>query len=199
MKTLSIVLILLTASGLVMAGGDPAAGKSTAIICMGCHGSDGNSTNPGYPKLAGQGEAYLRKQLQDFKSGARKEEHMNSMVEAISNKDIPNLAVWFTGQQRSPGIANATKTRKGQQIYHQGIAKKNISACADCHGEKGEGNAIIKFPSLAGQHVDYIAKMLHDFRSGKRNNDPGAMMRNVAEKLTDREIESVANYIAKLK
>lgn len=198
MKTLAAALLLMTASGPATAGGDPVAGKSTAIICIGCHNSDGNSSNPVYPKLAGQGEAYLAKQLADFKSGARKEEHMTSMVEAIEKADIPNLAAYFASQKRSPGLSNKTKSKQGKQIFHNGISAKGISACDGCHGTDGKGNPAIKFPSLANQHAEYVAKMLKEFRSGTRHNDPGEMMRNIATKLSDKEIESVANYVAGL-
>ena len=198
MKSIAGVLLLMAGTGLAQAGGDPVAGKATAIICIGCHGSDGNSTNPVYPKLAGQGEGYLAKQLADFKSGARQEEHMTSMVEAISKADIPNLAAWFASQKRSPGSPNKAKSKQGKKIFHNGIDAKSISACDGCHGADGKGNPAIKFPSLANQHPEYVAKMLKTFRSGTRHNDPGEMMRNVAAKLSDKEIESVANYVAGL-
>ena len=199
MKKIMSILTLLATSCFVMAGGDPVAGKSTAIICIGCHGSDGNSTNPIYPKLAGQGAAYLAKQLVDFKSGERKEEHMTSMVEAIAKEDIPNLAAYFSRQKRKPGSVSTVDQRLGKQIFHNGVSGKGISACDGCHGVKGEGNAAIRFPALAGQHTEYITKALKEFRSGKRHNDAGEMMRRIAANLSNEEIESLASYIASLK
>jgi len=202
MKTFLILLlsINLVSLGPAYAGGNPVVGKSTAIICIGCHARDGNSTNPLYPKLAGQGEKYLAKQLTDFKSGKRKEEHMSSMVEAISKEDIPNIAAYFSQQKRSasPITKNSNDTSVGKAIFMNGIENRNISACNGCHGEKAEGNPAIKFPALAGQHAEYITKSLMAFRSGQRQNDTGKIMRNIAENLSDEEIKSLASYLAAL-
>lgn len=190
-------LLLIASSNPAVANGsgDPAAGKSMTILCIGCHGADGNNSNPVYPKLAGQGSAYLAKQLADFKTGARKEEHMTSMVEAIGLADIPNIAAWFASQKRLWDVADKAKTDAGRQIYQNGIEAKNISACAGCHGPKGMGTPAAKFPALAGQHVEYISKALRDFRSGMRTNDPQKMMRDIAGGLSDEEIASVSTYI----
>ncbi len=195
MKRFMIALLLAAVAGIVVAGGNPAAGKSTAIICIGCHNADGNSTNTLYPKLAGQGEGYLAKQLTDFKSGARKEEHMTSMVDAISAADIPNLAAFFSSQARTKGAAGKTNTDLGQRLYQAGAKDRGIPACASCHGANGHGNPAEKFPALAGQHAEYVAKMLKEFRSGKRSNDTREMMRKVAARLSDAEIEAVSVYV----
>ncbi len=195
MKQFIITLLFAATSGIAVAGGDPVAGKSTAIICTGCHNADGNSTNTVYPKLAGQGEGYLAKQLADFKSGARKEDHMTSMVDAISGADIPNLAAFFSSQVRTKGTASKANTDLGKKIYQAGAKDKGVPACASCHGPKGLGSPAEKFPSLANQHSEYITKMLKEFRSGTRSNDPQKMMRNVATKLSDEEIESLSAYV----
>jgi cytochrome c553 len=194
MKRVYISMLLAAASSCVMAGGDPAAGQATAIICIGCHGNDGNSINPLNPKLAAQGENYLNKQLTDFKSGARKEQHMSSMVEAIRKEDIPNLAAWFSSQKRQSSPSTKIN-QQGKQIFHNGIDNKGIAACDGCHAEDGKGNDAIGFPSLAGQHAEYITKQLKEFRSGVRSNDSGMMMRNVAKDLSNQEIDSLTEYI----
>ena len=198
MKYFFIALLLIANTGVAIAGGDPVAGKSTAILCIGCHGTDGNSSSVQNPKLAGQGEAYLAKQLNDFKSGARKESHMTSMVEAITVADIPNLAAYFSSQQRTQAPASKTNTAPGKQIYQVGVKDKGVPACVSCHGPKGLGMPAEKYPSLANQHPEYLAKMLKDFRSGTRQNDPQKMMQDVASKLSDEEIESIAAFIANL-
>ncbi len=195
MNRFMIALLLAATSGVAVAGGNPVAGKSTAIICIGCHNADGNSTNTLYPKLAGQGEGYLAKQLADFKSGARKEDHMTSMVDAISAADIPNLAAFFSSQARTKGAAGKSNNDLGQRLYHAGAKDRDIPACASCHGANGRGNPAEKFPSLASQHAEYVAKMLKEFRSGKRSNDPREMMRKVAARLSDAEIEAVSVYV----
>ena len=179
-------------------GGDPVAGKSAAIICIGCHSVDGNSTNPIYPKLAGQGEAYLAKQLLDFKSSKRKEEHMTSMVEAISEKDIPNIAAFFSRQTRNTNSKTKNKYPLGQNIYLNGIVNKGVIACVSCHGKQAEGKTEIKYPALAGQHADYIVKSLKEFRAATRDNDAGQLMRNNAKPLSDAEITALANYLSTL-
>ena len=198
MKHFVVILLLVVSSSPAVAGGDPVIGKSTAILCIGCHGADGNSTDSQNPKLAGQGEAYLAKQLIDFKSGARKEVHMTSMVEAITDADIPNLSAYFSSQHRSKGTVIQNNTDFGKHIYQRGVKEKGIAACITCHGLKGEGNPIEKFPSLVNQHPEYITKMLKDFRSGTRSNDPLKMMREVAASLNDQEIDSVSAYISSL-
>ena len=191
-------LCLLAVPGLAVAGGDPAAGKAASIVCMGCHNSDGNSSNPVYPKLAGQHESYLKKQLFDFRSGARKEEHMSSMVQAVSKADLPNLAAFYARQKRSPTGSKPGSTL-GKTIYEKGIRAKGVTACVACHGRRGEGNAASRYPALAGQHTAYIVKMLKAFRSAKRRNDPAGVMRKIAKGLGDKEILEVAGYIAGLK
>jgi cytochrome c553 len=197
------VTILFSYTATLFAAGNPVAGKDKAIICIGCHGFDGNSDNGEYPKLAEQHENYLIKQLLDFKSGARKEEHMSSMIEAIDKSDIPDVAAFFASQKRKTHRheTNTTDNIKkdfGKQIYQNGLQNKNIPACTSCHGEKAEGITALNSPSLTHQHTEYIAKMLKDFRSNTRSNDPGKMMRTVAAKLTDEEINALANYISNL-
>ncbi|MDH5445071.1 MAG: cytochrome c4 [Gammaproteobacteria bacterium] len=191
-----VTMMLSVASLSVLAAGNPEAGQATAVICTGCHGHDGNSDSPLNPKLAGQHESYLIKQLRDFKSGARKEEHMTSMVEAISMDDIPNLAAWFASQTLKN--KHAKSNRIGKKIFHRGIDSKGIAACDGCHGENGRGNAAIGFPSLAGQHAEYVIKQLKDFRMGKRHND-SLMMQSIAKPLSDKEIVKLAEYISSMK
>jgi len=203
MRNFVIPLLLLIYSNVLFAEGDPISGKSKAIICIGCHGFDGNSSNSIYPKLAGQSESYLAKQLFDFKSGARKDEHMSSMVEAIQTSDIPDIAAFFSSQKRKTNIektkgTEGTTNKLGQKIYYSGIFKKEIPACASCHGAKGAGNSVKKYPSLMLQHSRYITKALKDFRSGIRSNDPNNMMRNVAANLSDKEIDALSTYIESL-
>jgi len=191
-------LLLIDLPGSLLAAGDPIVGKTRAIICIGCHAVDGNSTNPDYPKLAGQGEAYLVKQLSDFKSGKRKEEHMSSMVEAISENDIPHIAAFFSQQKRRSETAVAQKNQTGQLLYLYGQAKRSIRACAQCHGTNGRGDPSRLYPSLAGQHSRYIEKCLKDFRSAERQNDKNGVMRQIASRLSDTEIRAIAHYISSL-
>lgn len=193
MKIIPIILFLL--SGPAIAAGNPVTGQAKAIICIGCHASDGNSTNPIYPRLAGQVAAYLEKQLYDFKSGARKEEHMSSMVEAIDKTDVPDIAAFFSINKPSIAERNTTKSKRGMQIYQTGDSSKGIAACKGCHGPAGKGNSSARYPALAGQHSTYLISTLKEFRTGHRNNDPQAIMRNMAARLSDIDIDAVSNYL----
>ena len=158
-----------------------------------CHGADGNSPSDGFPKLAGQGEAYLLKQLKDFKSGARKNAIMSGQVAALNEDDMANLAAFFASKKMSPGAADKKLAKPGLALYRGGNKASGVSACIGCHGPTGAGNPAAKFPRLSGQHAAYIAAQLKAFRSGERANDAGSMMRNVAARMTDKEIEAVAS------
>jgi len=193
-----LMLILFMLSSQVFASADPAIGKTKAIICFGCHGVDGNNNNSDYPILAGQGADYLSKQLFDFKTGARKEEHMSSMVEAISKSDIPHIAAYFSGHQRKVIIQSNSINGIGRVIFLKGITSKKITACSQCHGADGQGNVQLLFPSIAGQHTAYLIKILKEFRSGTRHNDSQQLMRNIAKNLSDQEIKAVSEFISKI-
>ena len=199
-KNLSFILLFIAISipSIAFATGDPVAGKSTAVICIGCHASDGNSTNPIYPKLAGQNEPYLAKQLYDFKSGQRKEEHMSSMVEAIGLDDIPNIAAYFSQQARTADDAIIPANPLGKKLYQTGDRSKAITACITCHGPNARGNPAQLYPSLAGQHSDYLVKSLKAFRSKERQNDSNEVMRQITAKLSDTDIQALAQYLSTL-
>lgn len=196
---LTITMILAIANiSLCFAAGNPLAGQSRAIICFGCHEMDGNSTQDQFPKLAQQGEAYLAKQLRDFKKGRRVEEHMSSMVEAINETDIDDIAAYFSAQQRRMNNKNASVSITGKKIFQHGASERAIPACATCHGPAGTGNADRKYPLLAGQHKAYLLKTLNAFRNHSRSNDPNRIMQMIAEKLTDKEIDAIASYLSSL-
>lgn len=198
MNRLAIAALLLGALGSAHAAGSASAGQGKAAVCSACHGMDGNSVTPIWPSLAGQHEQYISKQLMDFKSGARKDDTMTAMAAPLSEQDVADLAAWFSSQKRGIGSANAEKAMVGEKLYRAGDASKGLAACMACHGPNGAGNPAAKFPALAGQHATYTGKALKDFRSGVRSNDPASMMRAVAAKMTDAQIEAVAEYIAGL-
>jgi cytochrome c553 len=185
-------LVLLTSAH---AAGDVEAGKSKSAMCAACHGPDGNSPAPAFPKLAGQHAAYLAKQLAEYKSGERQNATMNGMAAALSEQDIADLAAFYSSQQVTLGKAAEDKVAAGEAVYRAGNAATGVSACTACHGPTGSGNPMANFPSLSGQHADYTVLQLKAFRAGERANDAGSMMRGVAKKMTDAEIEAVAQYI----
>jgi len=197
-KQFLISVVMLTVAGSVMAAGDPVAGKKKAALCIGCHGVDGNSSNPDWPSLAGQGEGYLAKQIRDFKTGARKDGTMNAMVGGLTEADIANVSAYFASNKAKGGTATESSIEVGQKLYRAGDASRGIAACASCHGPTGAGNPAAKFPALAGQHAKYTMKALKDFSLSQRTNDPGSMMRVVAAKMKDSEMKAVSEYIAGL-
>ena len=183
--------------------GDPTAGKAKSATCAACHGADGNSSNPEWPKLAGQSESYLLKQLQNFKAekdsdGSRYNASMAPMVAGLSNQDMADLAAYYASQETKPGSADQSLVELGRQVYKGGNNSSGVPACAACHGPNGGGNPMAKFPSLAGQHAKYTEIQLQAFSKGQRANDAGKMMRNIADKMTDAEMQAVSEYIAGL-
>ena len=181
--------------------GDIAAGKTKSAVCAACHGADGNSINPTWPKLAGQHPDYLLKQLQDFKSGTRKDPTMAGMVAALSDQDMKNLAAYYSSQKSQMGTAkdDQKKLALGERIYRGGNNGSGVSACTACHGPTGAGNPAAKFPKISGQHSTYTSKQLKSFSTSERTNDLNKMMQNIAQKMTDAEIAAVSEYIAGLK
>ena len=187
------------AGSAAVAAGYATAGKAKSASCAGCHGMDGNSMAPNFPKIAGQNEGYLVKQLQEFKSGKRVDATMNAMAAPLSEQDMADLAAYFAGQTGTTGTAAEDKVELGETIYRAGNAASGVAACAACHGPTGAGNPQARFPKLSGQHADYTALQLNHFRKGNRANDAGSMMRGVAGKMTDEEIAAVAQYIQGLR
>ena len=206
-KLCCLVVIYLLYITCANAGGDPEAGKQKSAPCAACHGVDGNSINPAWPKLAGQGEKYLIDQLQLFKEKIRVNTLMNPQVVGLSEQDILDLAAFYTRQTPSKGFADPEKEFQGEQIYiigeriyRGGNPETGIPACMSCHAPNGVGNSAAKFPRLAGQHAVYTAAQMRAYRSGARYqpDDNLNMMKDIASYMTEQEIEAVAEYIAGL-
>lgn len=207
MKTLALsALVVLGTMGNALAAeaeAEPTAAQpqDLAAVCAGCHGADGNSFVPNFPKLAGQHASYLEKQLNDLKEGTKRTDPiMAGQVAALTAEDMAALAEFFASQTASPGssAADAEVLERGKAIYHGGDKAAGIAACMSCHGPTGEGVASAKFPALKGQHAVYISKAVTDFRSKARTNDYGEMMQNIAAKMSDEDIAAVAEYIASM-
>lgn len=181
----------------VVAKPDLVAGEARFTqVCAACHGADGNSAVPAQPKLAQQHPEYLVKQLQEFKSGKRKNAIMQGFASTLSDDDMRNIAWWLTTKPGKPGFAKNKETvALGEKIYRGGIAEKSVPACASCHSPNGAGLPS-QYPRLSGQHADYTATQLINFREGVRNNS--VVMTGVAARLNDREIRAVSDYIAGL-
>jgi cytochrome c553 len=196
--SLAVVVAFAGAAGSVAAAGNAAAGKNKSAMCAGCHGVDGNSAAPNFPKLAGQDAQYTAKQLADFKSGARKDPVMAGMAAGLSKKDMDDLGTYYAGQKRSAGAASGSPEvlRKAERLYRGGNAKNGISACMSCHGPAGTGIPP-RFPAVSGQHAAYSQKQLLDFKAGNRSNDAEIMTR-IAFRMSEAEIKAVSEYMAGL-
>ena len=172
------------------------AGQAKSETCQGCHGSDGNSYSPDWPNLAQQNANYLGKQIHDFQSGARKDPTMSSMVIGLNEQDIRDIAAYFSSQ--TVKADPASKSGAGKKVYVGGNSYNQVPACAGCHGPNGAGNGPGAIPSLAGQKTGYVAKALRDFKSQARTNDRNKIMQDIAAKMTEKEIDAVALFLAGL-
>ncbi len=188
-----------TAFAVSLVNGDAAAGKAKAGTCAACHGADGNSTNAEYPKLAGQHATYMVEQLELFKSGERKNGIMQGMAAPLDEETMKNLAVYFSQQKATLGVADPELVDKGRSLYRGGDAEAGIPACSGCHGPTGMGNPAADYPRISSQHAQYLATQLKDYRDGKRGNYPkGEIMQGVAEHMTDEDIQALASYVSGL-
>jgi len=192
----NVEVVTSTAAKAIYAG-DVKLGQEKSGMCVACHGTDGNSVISMYPKLAGQSANYLAKQLADFKSGDRVDPVMAGMVAGLSAKDMDDLAAYYAVQTSTEGTGETSSV--GHKSYFGGDAEKGITACVACHGVKGKGMAQAGFPAIAGQNIDYLKKQIATFRDGSRANDPNNMMRNIAIKLSDSDINELVNYMSSLK
>ncbi len=173
-------------------------------VCAACHGADGNSATGAFPKLAGQHQEYLVKQLKDFKvqpgakAAVRKSDVMAGFAGALSDQDVINVAAYFAAQTSKPGFAhNKSTIALGQQIYRGGIVDKGVPACASCHGPTGQG-VPIQYPRLSGQWQDYTVAQLAAFQQGPGARNNNEAMHAIASRLSETEIKAVADYIAGL-
>ena len=180
------------------------ARKTAETVCVACHGADGNSPTPANPILAGQGSEYLLKQLTEFKAAdgkpaLRNNAIMAGMTAALSVDDTKGLALYFSQQKRKPASATDEKlVAAGKNLWRKGDFEKGIPACAGCHGPAGAG-VPAQYPRLAGQYAEYTDLQLKNFRSEERSNDPEKMMRTIADKLSDKQIKALADYVAGLR
>jgi cytochrome c553 len=220
---LSLTLALASTSSLLYADVDAniEAGETKAASCVSCHGEKGNSTVTTFPKLAQQDESYLRKQLQAFKDGSRKDPMMSSIAKSLSDQDMIDIAGYYMAQKISandlpvlhddddddkPAVSETDKKAameklmaEGSNLYRNGDLGREVSACIACHGPLGEGNEPAAFPALRSQHADYLIKTLTDFKNGNRSNNSENMMHMITKKMTVEEIKAVSYRISMMK
>ncbi len=195
-KLLVSLLLTLGLAGVAHAAGDAEAGQAKAAVCGACHGADGNSLAPNFPKLAGQGERYLLKQMHDIKDGKRTVLEMTGLLTNLSDQDLADIAAYFASQKGSVGTADPKLVAQGEALFRGGKIAEGMPACTGCHNPSGQGNATAGFPHLGGQHAAYVAKQLTDFREGNRTNDGDAkIMQSIAAKLSNKDIAAISSYI----
>jgi len=217
---LSISFALAAVSTTTLAEGNSAIGKTKAASCAGCHGEDGNSMVSTFPKLAGQHEGYIVKQLEAFKDGSRNAPMMAPLAMGLDKDSIADIATYYATKRISGNAlpiimsddddeeelsaeAKDAEVKRlmaiGADLYRNGNLETEVSACIACHGPVGEGNKPASFPLLQGQHTDYLIKALTDFKKGARSNASDNMMHMIAKKMTDEEIKAVSFHISMLK
>jgi cytochrome c553 len=188
--------------------GTPDLAKAQTIVnqvCSACHGTDGNSTTPVNPNLAGQPAEYITLQLAHFKDGIRVNPVMQGMAAALTPDDMKALGLYFS-QQKPKGLSakNATLVKAGQKLYRGGDASTGVPACAACHSPDGAGIPK-RYPRLAGQYSDYTLAQLNAFRSGERGADAegkdvnGRVMAAIAAKMSDAQMKAAAEYTSGLR
>ena len=184
------------------ASGDAVAGKLKAAVCSACHGADGNSVNAIWPKLAGQGAPYQMRQVMAIRSqhGRANPEAatMVPMIANLSEADLTDISAFFATQVSTVEAADSDLAVAGRRLYQAGDVSRNIPSCMSCHGPGGRGNLLAAFPQLGGQYAAYSAKQLRAYRDESRTTDPAGMMREIAGRLTDADIEAVSEYLSGL-
>ena len=177
--------------------GDATAGQAKAAVCGACHGLDGNSSDAQYPKLAGQSEAYIARQLTDFKAGKRQNPIMLGMATPLSEQDMHDVGAYFSTKVSLPGVADQTLVEHGQELFRQGDSKRGIPACMACHSIDGRGNPGAMYPQLAGQHAQYLQATLKSWHDGTvwGTDAQSKIMPAIAQKLDATDIAAVASYI----
>jgi cytochrome c553 len=179
------------------ADADAAAGREKAQVCAACHGQQGISASPAFPHLAGQQASYLAKQIMDIRDGDRVVAQMAGIVDDFSDQDAWDVAAYYADQDANLGQADPDEmlVERGRELYRAGDAAKGIPACSACHTPTGVGIGTAVYPALSGQIADYTVSTLQAFAAGERTNDPANIMGDIASKMSDEDMEAVANYV----
>jgi cytochrome c553 len=189
--------ILASATGTVLAQSQQSAKALVTGVCSACHGPEGRSVSPVFPRLAGQQAVYIMLQLDAFRSHIRADPnaqaYMWGMASQLRDDTISSLAAYYASQKPVQEKAgDPALMAEGEKIYTQGIKAQNVQPCASCHGASAEGNGA--FPRLAGQHVDYLVAQLQGFQSGTRANAP--IMLGVVRTMSPEQMQAVSTYAA---
>jgi cytochrome c553 len=177
--------------------GDATAGQAKAAVCGACHGLDGNSSDPQYPKLAGQSEQYIVHQLTSFKAGTRQNPIMLGMATPLSEQDMHDIGAYFSSKNPLPGVADQALVAHGEELFRQGDPKRDIPACMACHSIDGRGNPGAMYPELTSQHAQYIQTTLKAWHDGATwgKDAHSQIMPSIAQKLNTDDIAALASYV----
>ena len=192
------------ASAAAVKPGDATAGQAKAGVCAACHGIDGNPASSQYPKLAGQHETYIVRQVGLFKSHKRDSPIMMGFAMPLGDQDMHDIGAYFASKTSLPGVADTKLVARGEALYRGGDAQAGIPACASCHAANG-GGIPKNYPRVGGQHADYTYAQLQAFKAGQRGNDKdgkdvnGRIMVDIASRLSDAQMKSLADYMAGLR
>ena len=198
-----VALAMLFSAGLASAQtqesamlGDAAAGEGKSAVCGACHGADGNSAMAMYPKLAGQNESYIARQLTQFKAGKRMNPIMMPFASMLSEQDMHDVGAYFASKRVTPGEADDAYVKRAQQLYRNGDSKLGVPACMACHGPSGLGMAGSAYPQLAGQWPEYVSTKFAEWRSGTSwgDDEHAAVMPDIAKRLSEEDIAALASY-----
>lgn len=176
-------------------------GEAKSLPCTACHGPAGNSSNALWPNIAGQNAPYILAQLKAFRDGSRQDPLMSGQAMVLSDEDMADLAVYYESlQPAAQSVKDPSSVDRGEALYRGGDSEAGVAACIACHGPTGNGNPAAKYPALRGQHADYTAKQLRDYKSGARVSDGKTrVMRDIAERLSEEDIEALSSYVQGLR
>ena len=195
-----VTFVSLLLGSVALAQGNAEAGAGLTTVCVACHGMTGNeNTLPNVPKLGGQGEKYLLKQLLEIKSGVRAVPLMTGMLTTMNDQNLADVAAYYSSLAAPEGAVEESKLALGEKVFRAGIASIGVAACSACHAPDGKGNAAAGFPTLNGQNAAYTDLQLRAWRAGERTNDEAEVMRTIAARMNDAEIAAVASYVSGLR
>lgn len=178
-----------------VAQGPPEADATKAAVCLACHGPNGNSVNPEWPSLAGQGARYLAEQLKLFRDGKRNNPVMLPLAAGLSDEDVADLAAYYAAQTPTGLEADPSYWQAGEKLYRGGNSSRAVPACIACHGPVGRGNAPAGYPALRAQHSQYTQKQLREYASGARPGANAGIMRTITQRMSEEDMRNVASYI----
>ena len=194
------VMAAVIVSGAAWAAGDIDAGSRKSATCVTCHNSDGNSTQSEFPKLAGQNQKYLLRQMLAIQSDDWPVPLMAGQLDNFSVQDLEDIAAWFAAGQMSLAAADPELARRGEQIYRFGLPDKGVPGCLACHSVTGKGNAPAGFPFIAGQHAAYLVQRLIYYRDEENSSDGvSKIMADIAKNMTRGDMEAVSSYMQGLR